>query len=188
MQTSGMQEGLIRRLRASEQAALREVFCLFRAELVRYVRAIVRDGMVAHDLVQDVFVSLWELRATLAPDCALLAYLYRMARNRAYRHLRDERLHAEKHVEMRQMGREGAGGERPDDGVDAGLLQQKLHAWIADLPERQREALVLSRFHGLSHQEIADVMGISPRTVNNHMVRALEHLHERVRTFESTAL
>jgi RNA polymerase sigma-70 factor (ECF subfamily) len=47
------------------------------------------------------------------------------------------------------------------------------------LPERQREALMLSRFEGLSHEEIAGVMGVAPRTVNNHLVRGLRFLRER---------
>ncbi|MFB6272415.1 MAG: sigma factor-like helix-turn-helix DNA-binding protein, partial [Salinibacter sp.] len=49
-------------------------------------------------------------------------------------------------------------------------------------------ALVLSRFDGLSHEEVADVMDISPRTVNNHIVRALKHLRGRIRDYEPNLL
>jgi RNA polymerase sigma-70 factor (ECF subfamily) len=51
---------------------------------------------------------------------------------------------------------------------------------MADLPARQREALLLTRFQGMTHQEAAETMGCSPRTVNNHLVRALRALRERV--------
>jgi RNA polymerase sigma-70 factor (ECF subfamily) len=63
-----------------------------------------------------------------------------------------------------------------------------LHLWIKELPERQREALMLSRYHDLSHREIALIMRISPRTVNNHIIRALNHLNERIQTFEPAIL
>ena len=182
-------EVLCQRLQASDRAAFESVFRLLREDLLRYVRSILNDDVTAHDLVQDVFVALWGLRVSLDPTQSLKAYLYRMARNRAYRHLRDERTHARKESMLKE---EAAAtpprSATPDDTVTAGDLQRRLRAWIDDLPARQREALVLSRFHGLSHREIADVMDVSPRTVNNHIVRALDHLHDRILAFEPALL
>lgn len=66
--------------------------------------------------------------------------------------------------------------------MDAERLDDHLRAWIDELPDRQREALSLSRFEGLSHEEIAEVMEISPATVNNHIVRALKTLRGKVRS------
>ena len=60
-----------------------------------------------------------------------------------------------------------------DDPVD---LESMLTELLEGLPERQREAFELSRFDGLTHEEIADVMDVSPRTVNNHLVAALKTL------------
>lgn len=56
--------------------------------------------------------------------------------------------------------------------------------WIDNLPERQQEAFKLSRFEGLSHDEIADIMDVSPRTVNNHIVAALKSLQEKSSEFQ----
>ncbi len=182
-------EDLCRRLKASDRDAFEAVFRRFRDDLLRYVSAIVGDDHTAHDLVQDVFVSLWGLRERLVPTKSLRAYLFRMARNRAYRHLRDERAHTRKRAEM------GAEAEATPPRLhtaearhDADLLTQRLHGWIDALPNRQREALTLSRFHELSHHEIAAVMEISPRTVNNHIVRALERLKTRIQAFEPSLL
>lgn len=187
MNASEALERLCRRLRASDRAAFEEVFRLFRDDLLRYVYAIVRDDGDAHDLVQDVFVSLWSLRESLDPARSLRAYLYRMARNRAYRHLRDARLHVEKQPQIAERLRPSV-PEAPGDRHDADLLGRRLSAWIEALPERQREAFVLSRFHGLSHHDIAAVMEISPRTVNNHIMRALEHLQACIEAFEPVLL
>ncbi len=182
-------EELCRRLKDSDRAAFEAVFRRFREDLLRYVSVIVGDDHTAHDLVQDVFVSLWGLRERLVPTKSLRAYLFRMARNRAYRHLRDERAHARKHAEM---GAEAQAQPPPAHTVDAqhdaDVLTKKLHGWIDALPNRQREALTLSRFHELSHYEIAAVMEISPRTVNNHIVRALEHLKGCIQAFEPSLL
>lgn len=180
---------LCRRLRTSDRQAFEAVFRLHRDELLRYVFSIVRDEAPANDLVQDVFVALWGLRASLDPERPLRPYLYRMARNRALRYLRDERSHAEKEAWLgKQTPGHSSDADSPERSVDAGLLADRLRGWIDELPERQREALVLSRYHALSHQEIAETMGVSPRTVNNHIVRALEVLQRRVQAFEPTFL
>lgn len=66
----------------------------------------------------------------------------------------------------------------PDDVVEGYALARRLEALVEALPERQREALLLTRVDGLAHVEVAAVMGISARTVNNHLVRALRALRE----------
>lgn len=182
-------EELCRRLTTSDRVAFETVFRLFRDDVVRYVRSVVKREAVAHDLTQDVFVALWERRGTLDPKLSLKAFVYRMARNAAYRHMRDTRTHERKHMllELEENGLNTNGAVR-DGAVDADMLADKIRGWIGELPERQREALVLSRYHDLSHREIASVMGISPRTVNNHIVRALGNLHDRIQAFEPALL
>lgn len=182
-------EAYCSRLKASDREAFGDLFRLLRNELLRFVRHIVQDDVVAHDLVQDVFVSLWGLRESLDPTRSLKAYLYQMARNRAIRYLRDERIHDQKHVIIqRQTSSELPRQEWPDARVDADGLNTRLRGWLREMPERQREALMLSRFQGLSHREIADIMAISPRTVNNHIMRALGYLQLQIQAYEPSLL
>ena len=189
MSTGASLEEYCRRLNASDRQAFGDLFRLLREELIRYVRRIVRDDALAHDLVQDVFVSLWGLRESLDPKRSLKAYIYQMAKNRAIRHLRDERIHDEKHKIIRaDSGEQRVQHASPESRVDAGTLSNKLKTWIDELPDRQKEAIMLSRFQGLSHREIADIMAISPRTVNNHIMRALGHIQSRIEAFEPTLL
>ena len=189
MDSSASLEELCRRLKASDAKAFEQLFRLMREGLVRYVRSIIANDTIAHDLVQDVFVYLWGLREGLDPSRSLKAYLYSMARNRAFRFMRDERTHAEKHAILKQqMAAQTLEADTPDAGFEADVLTQRLHVWIGELPGRQREALLLSRFHALSHREVAAVMDVSPRTVNNHIMRALEQLQERIQAFEPTLM
>ncbi len=189
MSTGPSFEEYCRRLNASDRQAFGDLFRLLREELIRYVRRIVKDDALAHDLIQDVFLSLWGLRETLDPERSLKAYIYQMAKNRAIRHLRDERIHDEKHKIIKDQSKDQTPRQTsPDANVDAGSLSAKLKTWINELPDRQKEAIMLSRFQGLSHKEIADIMAISPRTVNNHIMRALGHLQSRIEAFEPTLL
>ena len=141
--------------------------------------------MIAHDLIQDSFVSLWKLRESLDPGRSLKAYMYQIARNRAMRHLRDKRTHESKHqIIKQQSSSEIPEAEWPDASVEKDSLKKKLKFWLSELPERQREALELSRYQGLSHREIAEVMDISPRTVNTHITLAIKNLQRNIQAAE----
>jgi RNA polymerase sigma-70 factor (ECF subfamily) len=167
-----------RRLAASDASALEELFHAMHDALLRYADGLVRDGATARDLVQDAFIRVWKRRAQLDDDLSLKALLYRTVRNLAFNHLRDELTR----TRLLSEGYEPSGWRDPgpEATAEAHELQQQLTAWIAALPERQREALMLSRYEGLSHDEIAGVLGIAPRTVNNHLVRALQTLRDHL--------
>ncbi len=174
-----------RRLAAGDAAAFEELFRATHASLVHYAVTFTRDRPAARDLVQDAYVRIWERRAGLDPQRSLKALLFRTVRNLALNHARDH--HTRRHLlDGYDPGlyREHA----PDEHTAGADLGRRLDAWIGELPGRQREALVLSRFDGLSHDEIAEVMEVSPRTVNNHLVKALRHLRERTRAYEPTLL
>jgi RNA polymerase sigma-70 factor (ECF subfamily) len=178
-----------RRLKASDRAAYAAVFETLYEPLFRYVRSLTTERAAARDIVQDVFVRLWDAREGLDPNQSLKAYLYRTARNLAYNHQRDRETQSEKEEGIRRDSNvRPAAPDPPDAAAQAGWLEEHLRSWIADLPTRQREALVLSRFEGLSHDEIAKVMDVSPRTVNNHIVRALKRLRSRVDNYEPDLL
>jgi RNA polymerase sigma-70 factor (ECF subfamily) len=178
-----------RRLAASDRTAYAEVFEAFYEPLYRYVCSITNDAAAARDVTQDVFVRLWDVRDGLDPSRSLKAYLYRIARNRAYNHQRDRNTEQEKADDVRHHSNaRPAAPTPPDETVEGEHLEASMREWISALPERQREAIVLSRFEGLSHEQIAEVMDISPRTVNNHIVRGLKRLRDRVHDYKPALL
>jgi RNA polymerase sigma-70 factor (ECF subfamily) len=140
----------------------------------------VRDEALAHDLTQDTFAKLWAARDRMEAVDSLRAYVYQMARNRVYNQQRNENTRRE-HRSNPQAAQTHSHPPSPDTALDADMLRSMLEDWIDELPDRQREALTLRRRSDLSHDEIAQVMGISPSTVNNHIVRAMEHLRSRLR-------
>lgn len=172
-----------RRIKASDREAFGALFDALHDPLARYALQITGRKAAAQDVVQYVFTSLWDMRESLDPEESLEALLFRMVRNRAYNVERDRRTRETKHQALRR----DTDPVRPDLGaqMDAEQLEENLRTWIAELPDRQREALALSRFEGLSHDAIASVMDISPRTVNNHIVKALKKLRRRVRSYHS---
>jgi RNA polymerase sigma-70 factor (ECF subfamily) len=173
-------------IRRSDPAALRSVFEELHPGLVRSAEGILGERAAARDVVQDAFVRIWEGRHDLDPDRSLPALLHRTVRNLALNRRRDTRTRNE----LLSTKFEPLVGsvDRPDEAVHAAGLRSQLESWIAELPPRQREALTLSRFHGLTHDEIARRMDVTARTVNNHLVRALRSLRDRIHAHDPDLL
>ncbi len=174
------------RLQASDHSAFEEVFQQLYDPLLNYAIYLIKSRPVALDIVQETFLKLWEKRETLNPEKSLKSLLYLIVRNLAFNHQRDTtsreaKLAAQPERTSQEMA-------RPDDVFAADILKGKMDKWIESLPDRQKEALILSRFQGLSHQEVAAVMNVSPRTVNNHLVRALKYIHGQILRYEPSLL
>ena len=142
------------------------------AGLCQFIYRYVGSQATAEDLVQDLFLSLWQRRDKF--DFAdPLPYLYRAARNRALSHLRDEK--------VRDRWRQGASAAPPElihqpSDPDAGNLLRALDLAVEALPQRCRLIFTLSREQGLSYKQIASLLGISIKTVETQMGRALRVL------------
>lgn len=160
-----------------------EVFREFHAPLVRYARGIVGEDASAEDVVQEVFAKLWEDRQTITVEASLQGLLYTMVRNRALNANRKKKNTAEntppQDIDERQQGE-----PRADEELSTENLRERLSDWIEGLSPRRKEAFVLSRYHGLSHSEIASIMGISKRTVDKHIELALRELRRRLDTLK----
>ncbi|NNF57724.1 MAG: RNA polymerase sigma-70 factor [Rhodothermaceae bacterium] len=169
-------------VRLNDPAALTQVYRVHQAPLVRYAHRLTGSIETAHDVVQDVFVKLWEQRETLIVELSLQALLYTMTRNRALnQNRRRTRIAPDVEVEdAHHQATHSADPVAPDAVLQARELGRYLRRWIGELPPRRAEAFALSRFDGLSHAEIATVMGLSIRTVDTHIVHALRDLRHRL--------
>lgn len=172
-------DALRERLKEGDVDAFEAIFRRLSEPVFRYVCGMVSDESLAHDLTQDTFAKLWTVRDRMESVDSLRGYVFRMARNRVYNQHRNTRTRRENRAQLHENTPD-ASPPAPDEALDADLLQDRLQQWIQDLPPRQREALTLRRQQELSHDAIADLMDISPSTVNNHITRALKSLRERL--------
>lgn len=172
-----------RGLQHSDRAAFAELFEATYDGLHGFARYIVRESGAAHDVLQDVYLKLWKVREDVDPSRSLKALMYQMVRNYALNH---ERQKKSRYAEsIHDHLREPAASADVERDVEADALNERIQYWITQLPARRREAFVLSRYEGLSHEEIARVMSLTPRTVNNHIVLALQDLRARLQEYES---
>jgi RNA polymerase sigma-70 factor, ECF subfamily len=145
--------------------------------LVRYAYRLVGSREVAEDIVQDLFVRMWE-RGEDRTVRDVLPYLYHAARNRALSHLRHSRVRARWRAMLASAPPPAAPPSSQE--VEETDLARAIRQAVQDLPERCREVFTMSREQGLTHREIARVLGLSVKTVESHVWRAMTTLRARL--------
>jgi RNA polymerase sigma-70 factor (ECF subfamily) len=168
---------LLERLRQGDTAAFDAIFRTWYGPLVGTAERMLRDRAVAEELVQDVMLELWRRRESLAADGSAQAYLFQATRNRVLNHLRHLKIEQRSEPEVQ---REVASTPHADAAVVQEELDVAVQRAVQALPDRCREVFELSRVHGLKYAEIARTLGISVKTVEAQMGKALRTLRERL--------
>jgi RNA polymerase sigma-70 factor (family 1) len=175
---AGDEEALMERLQGGEPSALDEVIRCYWHALVAYAARLTPSEDAAEDVVQEAMLRVWRGRRQWNASDRLASFLYRITRNLALDETRRRRVR-ERWAEE-EGSREQAGPPTPDQIAEHTQVSGAVTRAIEALPPRRREVFVLSRYHGHSYREIAEIMEISPQTVANQMSAALDELRERL--------
>ncbi|HKS04964.1 MAG TPA: RNA polymerase sigma-70 factor [Gemmatimonadaceae bacterium] len=161
-------------VRGGDRGAFERLFRATYADLADYAARIVASRDAAEDVVQDVFIAVWNRRDALPDADKLASYLYRAVRNRALNYLRAQR-GTESLIDS-----DGGPAIAPeaDDALAADEVQTALTSALGALSPRAREVFLLSREQHLTYNEIAVTLEISVKTVETLMGRALRMLRE----------
>ncbi len=165
---------LAARLAAGDSEALSILLGRYWRPMVSFATTRLGSQDSAEDLVQVAFVRVWEHREHLRADTSPRAYLYRVLRNLITDDHRRQQLR-DRWAETRRREEQP---EVPSPALlfEADLLAVAANRAVAALPERRRDVFVLAHLHGLSYKEVATALGITRRTVANHMSLALKEL------------
>ncbi|MFY0601702.1 MAG: RNA polymerase sigma-70 factor [Cyclobacteriaceae bacterium] len=165
---------IIAELKANQESALKDLFDLFFQKLYKYAAKIVNEKDAAEEIVQDVFINLWNGRETLTITQSIEAYLTTAVKNRSINHLK------KKYVLLETGSDDEIVKIHHSDQSDQPVITNELDALIQQaltlLPEKTALVFSLSRNSELSHNEIAAQLQITTKTVEYHMANALKHL------------
>lgn len=168
---------LIALLVAGDRSAFTEIFNRYNKLLYSHVLNKIRDEDAAEDLVQDIFVVLWEKRS-LVQNINLSGYLFTMTRNRILNMLSHSKIVSEYASTIQNY--EQPSYPKTDELIREKQLSAIIEAEINALPPRMREVFVLSRYKHLSNKEIAARLGLSEHTVADQIKKSLKTLRFRI--------
>ena len=168
--------------RSGDEVAFEALFRAYAEPLYGFAYSYVRSQAAAQELVHDLFARLWERRETLDMPRSVDSYLFSAIRNRAVSHLRNRRVEKAFLTRTLQLHavRTTPAGAPQELELEANALAEALDQAMQDLPPRCREVFALTRTQRLTYAQVADVLGISPKTVQIHMGRALTLLRQKL--------
>lgn len=184
------EQELLQQLRRGDRSAFNQLYKQYAKPLYWKLLRMVRNNEEVEELIQDLFIKVWDKREQIIIQQSFEAYLYRMAQYMAINYIQKLKRQSRLYDEFQQRTSEIV--DNIEELLEAKETQQLLDQAVAQLSEQRRKAFVLCKIEGKSHQEAAELMNISPNTVHNHLVKAVsfvkDHLEKSGKTLSPLAL
>jgi RNA polymerase sigma-70 factor (ECF subfamily) len=174
-------------VKAGDDSSFELLLARYRTPLIHFLGRMVKDPAMAEDLAQEVFLRVYRARAGYKPSAKFTTWLFRIATNLALNAVRDER-HRQRDVSIEQPGE----GRTPEDdpqplevadrrpGIVEALVERDRAAFIQRailrLPEKQRAAVLMHKYHEMDYDQIADALECSESALKSLLFRAYEAL------------
>lgn len=179
METNSQENRWAVELKNDSQIAFEELFHKYKKKLYYFALSYLDDNAEAEEVVQSVFVRLWENRSSLNETMSVKNYIYKSTANACYNFLK------KKAVRNRYSEKEliafDENLDRSYDEIFYKDLKRQIDSILATLPPQQQKIFNLSRFEGLSHADIASKLNLSLRTVENQIYRSIKIIKDNLK-------
>ena len=171
---------LTKLIQRGDKKAYQELFVRYAPRIYHFSLSYLKSSTDAEELVQDVFLKIWDKRENLDQTKNVKAFIFRIAVNTIYDFVR--RKNVERAFDDFARAREGLSPNTTWHEVIWDEMLSNLDDLVGQMPEQRRKIFVLSREKGLSNDEIAQQLKISKRTVENQLYRAIAFLKKYFKT------
>lgn len=165
---------LVMALKRDDHESFTRIFHAYYKDLVLFGGTFIPEKSVCEDIVQNIFLKLWNDRQTLEIEISLKSYLLKAVRNNCLDELRHRKI-VDEHV-THQLKSASMDADETENYVLYSDLCRQLKNALAQLPPAEREVFEMSRLENIKYQEIANRLKISVRTVENRISNALKRL------------
>ncbi len=177
-----LEKTLLYRLKNSDRDAFKTLFYNYYESIFNFVTYKILDADLADDITQDTFLRIWKSRQLIQPDKSFYAYAARISTNLCNDHFR--------HINVRFKNKEKIEysnypkPQTPEMINDEAELKNKINQLVNTvLPEKCQNIFILSRIDQKTNKEIADILGLSIRTVENQIYRSLKILKKHLKEY-----
>jgi len=157
--------------------AFKQIFLEYYNPLCNFANNITNDESLSEDIVQDVFLKLWESNDSISLTGSLRSYLFQTTKNKVLEKLRNLKAQSKLHERIDQTQIQSLDH---DELSETYMRLEQLYNSLRHLPPKCREVFAMHKFNGLTYAEIADAEDISIKTVENHMLKAIKILREKL--------
>ncbi|MET0462535.1 MAG: RNA polymerase sigma-70 factor [Chitinophagaceae bacterium] len=168
-------------LAKKDEAAFEQVFKTYFKNLHAYACSILKDEAEAEEMVQQVFFKLWDRAENLSFSGPIAAYLYRAIHNECLNYIKHQKVRSNHQLYVAHSMKNQS--EQEQGRLVGKELEARYKKALEELPEQCRLIFQLSRFGDMKYREIADELGISVKTVENQMGKALKILRQKLVEF-----
>ncbi len=168
---------LVSRIKHDDRLALNTLFALHYQKLCLFANTYLRNTEESEEVVSDVFLNFWRSRHTIRIDRSLKSYLYTSVKNGALAMIK-KRQPLFEDVEDILFNTNLLDSVDPEQLMTLKELQNQLDQAIETLPPRCKQIFIMSRMEALSYYEISEILGISEKTVENQIVKALQLIRQ----------
>ena len=169
---------LLSRLQNGDEKAFTAIYERYNKMLYVLAYKYLKDTFLAEDIIQQVFLKLWESRSLFVGSVHLRNYLYTMTKNLVLNEIRDNLSDMEKNYAVIQNAPEFE--DKLQSALEEKDLFQHFYKILAELPEQKRKVCLLKIRDNLSNQEVADKLHISVPTVKSHYSQAIKLLRDKM--------
>jgi RNA polymerase sigma-70 factor (family 1) len=170
------EEKLISELRAGNILAFNHIFELYSSKLFLFAKGYLKSVEDSEGLVQEVFTKIWEKRDQLQSGYSFKSYIFTIAFNIIKKHFRQKSRFNKFATEELLINVTNETLQQ----IDYNSLKNYVLELAETLPAKRREVFIKSRFDGLKNKEIAEELGLSKKTIENHLNRALKEIRGRM--------
>lgn len=170
---------IVRKLKQGDKKAFEIIFNKYKEKLYFYAFGFLHSKSETEEIVQNVFVSLWEHRSYMDDSLSIKNYLYKATVNKIYNHLKHAAIH-QKYMEYKTAFSSHI-DENTQKTIFHNNLEETVESLVSRLPEKQQLIFRMSRFEGIANIDIAKKLKISIRSVENQVYRALKYIKENLK-------
>ncbi|MEL7001410.1 MAG: RNA polymerase sigma-70 factor [Bacteroidota bacterium] len=171
-------------VRAGNATVFEQIFREYYSMLCHFAVRYTQDPEEAEEIVQQLFVRIWQKRSEIVISGSFKSYLFQSARNACLNHIKHQKVRLEHH----QYTLKTADASSVENTLEVLELENKIQEALDKLPPERQKIFLMSRNEGLKYKEIAEKLNISVKTVENQMGKALKFLRTELIDYLSIAI